>query len=356
VNLNAAQKLFRVRLMHWHYHQNTRSLPWKLEKDPYRIWLSEIILQQTRAEQGLPYYLKFIEHYPDVVRLANARDEEVFRLWQGLGYYARCRNLLATARHVAGSLNGEFPRSYEGLLALKGIGAYTAAAIASFAWGLPHAVVDGNVIRVLSRVFGIDVAFDTTQGKKQFSSLADLLLDRQDPAGYNQAIMDHGATVCTPVSPDCPRCPFEAFCIARSRGLIAHLPVRSKKLSLRQRYFQYILFSHEGQLWVRKRTGKDIWQNLYEPFLIESEKPLSAIEMLQTEAWKNLNLTKKPRFEGVVRQRLTHQQIETNFYSAELAERPQTLENSGEWVSFDRLKNYAFPRTLVSFLEKKLYF
>src|SRR5690606_265290 len=265
----AQQQYFTRRLMHWHATHNDRSLPWKEEKDPYKIWLSEIILQQTRAQQGLPYYIKFTEAYPKVKDLATAAEEEVFRLWQGLGYYNRCRNMLATARYIHTELGGKFPRSFEEIQNLKGVGAYTAAAIASFAYGLPHAVVDGNVYRVLSRYFGIDKPIDSTAGKKEFTKLADALLDKTGSAGYNQAIMDLGATVCKPASPDCDGCPLAEKCFARANGLIADLPVKSKKLTIKTRHFHYILFLHDGHLWIRKRTEKDIWQNLHEPFLIE---------------------------------------------------------------------------------------
>ena len=223
---------FTKSLLDWHRTRNDRSLPWKNEKDPYRIWLSEIILQQTRAEQGIPYYLRFIEKYPDVASLAEAADEDVFRLWQGLGYYNRCRNLLVTARYVHNELEGQFPESYEGLLRLKGVGAYTAAAVASFAFGLPQAVLDGNVYRVLSRYFAVDAIPGTTIGRKRFQNLADLCLEPEASGAYNQAIMDLGATICTPLSPGCEQCPLAKRCQARTRGLTELLPVKTKNLSL----------------------------------------------------------------------------------------------------------------------------
>jgi A/G-specific adenine glycosylase len=338
------QHLFTERLMHWHRTANHRSLPWKGERDPYKIWLSEIILQQTRAEQGLPYYLKFAGTYPTVKHLANATDEAAYKLWQGLGYYNRCKNMLSTARQVVQERGGEFPDTYEGLLALKGIGPYTAAAIASFAYGLPQAVVDGNVNRVLARCFGIDTPIDSTEGKKEFQQLATELLYAEDSAAYNQAIMDHGATICTPALPKCSECPLTPDCFAFNKNLIAILPVKSKKAAVRLRYFHYLLLRRDDQLWLQKRTGKDIWQNLYQPYLIESATALDSRELQQTEAFKALNITTAPEYEGALKQRLTHQLIET---------RPLP---DGAWVPLNKLKNYAFPGTLVSFFEKKDYF
>lgn len=204
-------------------------MPWKGEKDPYKIWLSEIILQQTRVEQGLSYYNNFIKTFPDIQQLAKAKDEKIFKLWEGLGYYTRCRNLIASARFVAKEKKGKFPDSYEEIKALKGVGPYTAAAISSFAFNLPHAVVDGNVFRVLARVFGIDKPTDTTEGKKYFTQLAEELLDKKRPGLYNQAIMDFGAMICKPASPLCATCCFKKHCIAFQRDRINELPVKEKK-------------------------------------------------------------------------------------------------------------------------------
>lgn len=350
------KKYFTRQLNDWHYTDNDRSLPWKEEKDPYKIWLSEIILQQTRAEQGLPYYLKFTETYPTINHLAAANDEDAFRLWQGLGYYNRCKNMLSTARHISQNLDGKFPDTYDDILILQGVGPYTAAAIASFAFGLPYAVADGNVYRVLARYFGIDVPFDTTEGKKLFQSLAQELLNTQKSAAHNQAIMDLGATICTPQIPKCNNCPLQKRCIAFNQGLIADLPVRSKKQAVRNRYFHYLLLTCEDKIWIRKRDGKDIWQNLFEPYLIEAEQKLDAAQLTSQTRFKMLNIKKKPVFEGHLMQRLTHQLIETHFFSLHLSkvEMPQLAD--GNWVSINTLKNYAFPKTVLSFLEKKFYF
>jgi A/G-specific adenine glycosylase len=354
---NRGKQLFTRLLMEWHEEHNDRQLPWKQESDPYKIWLSEIILQQTRAAQGLPYYLRFTESYPDVNALANAPEEEVFRLWQGLGYYNRCKNLLHTARTIAGQHDGKFPDTYEQILALKGIGSYTAAAIASFAFNLPHAVVDGNVYRVLSRYFGIDTPIDTTEGKKEFQLLANELLDHHNSSGYNQAIMDHGATVCTPAAPRCEGCVLQRTCVALQQNLVNLLPVKSRKLAVRKRYFHYILLhSGNGGMWIRKRRGKDIWENLYEPFLIEHPEPLQEDELAAHPSYVLLSQQEAPSYEGLVTQRLTHQIIESRFFSVKNIDTETAGFEQGEWVSFSALKKFPFPRTLVSFLEKKLYF
>ncbi|MCB0695954.1 MAG: A/G-specific adenine glycosylase [Chitinophagaceae bacterium] len=353
----AQQQYFTKQLVQWHSVDNNRNLPWKEETDPYKIWLSEVILQQTRAQQGLPYYLRFTEAYPTIEDMASADDEEVFRLWQGLGYYNRCRNMLATARYVANELGGHFPDSYATISSLKGVGPYTAAAIASFAYGLPHAVVDGNVYRVLSRYFGIDTPIDSTTGKKEFTALADRLLDKTDSAGYNQAIMDLGATICKPSGPLCGECPLQKKCFARQHDIIKDLPVKSKKLKIQTRYFHYILFTHNHKLWIHKRTGKDIWQNLYEPYLVEHTGPLDAEKLANNDTLNSLKLKKGALSDaGSSSQRLTHRIIDCRFYTCPLTAVQATKQKGGLWVSFTELDKYAFPKSVVSFLEKKSYF
>jgi A/G-specific adenine glycosylase len=344
--------------MDWHSTANHRSLPWKEEKDPYRIWLSEIILQQTRALQGLPYYLAFTEAYPTIQDFAGAADEDVFRLWQGLGYYNRCKNMLATARFITNQLGGKFPDTHDGLLQLKGVGPYTAAAIASFAYGLPHAVVDGNVYRVLARYFGIDTPFDTAEGKKIFQSLASALLHSRDSAGYNQAIMDLGATVCTPATPLCHQCPLQKHCIACHNQLTNVLPARSKKPVVRTRHFHYVLLWASDKIWIRKRTGKDIWENLHEPYLVEHDAALDTHTLATQQQFINLQHigASQLQYEGSLKQRLTHQLIETRFFSMVLPTGLHPEIADGMWVPVSELKNIAFPRTLVTFLEKNQCF
>lgn len=348
----AAGRQFTKRLMEWHRDTNNRALPWKNEKDPYRIWLSEIILQQTRAEQGRPYYERFTGSYPDVHALAAAPEQEAFKHWEGLGYYARCRNMLKTAREVSENLAGAFPASYEGLLALPGVGPYTAAAIASFAFGLPHAVLDGNVYRVLARYFGIAQPTDGTAGKALFQNLADAVLDRTDPAGFNQAIMDFGATVCTPAVPRCGECPVASDCVALLAGLVSELPVRAKKAPLKHRWFHYLIVTNGDRIWIRQRRAKDIWAGLYEPWLIEAPAALERSDLIRDEALPgHADLD----FGGSLSQKLSHQQINCRFFTLDCATEPPMPED-GIWVSRWALSTYAFPKSVLSFFQKNGYF
>ncbi len=254
---------FREQLLNW-FAQNHRPLPWKGEKDPYKIWLSEIILQQTRVEQGLPYYQRFVTRYPRVRDLAAAPEDELLKLWEGLGYYSRARNLHAAAKYIAGELSGVFPGTYETIRALKGVGDYTAAAIASFAFNLPHAVLDGNVYRVIARYFGIETPVDTPAAKKEFAALARQLLAPERPGDFNQAMMDFGATRCTPQQPRCAACPMQTACTAFQSGRVNALPVKSKARARKERFFVYLVADYRGTTRMQKRTGKDIWRNLYE--------------------------------------------------------------------------------------------
>jgi len=353
----AAKNRFTSSLILWHQNDNNRSLPWKGEKDPYKIWLSEIILQQTRAAQGLSYYHAFTVTYPTVNDLASANDTDVFRLWQGLGYYNRCKNMLATARLVATKYNGIFPGNYSLLLTLKGIGPYTAAAIASFAYNEPVAVVDGNVYRVLSRCFGIDSPIDSTTGKKQFATLAQQLLHSEASAAHNQAIMDLGATVCTPTSPKCELCPLSAQCVATNNNLINLLPVKSKKMVVKQRFFNFILLQCNDTIWIEKRPSGDIWENLHQPYLIETGENdnISALQNDKLFTNNNLNI-QNLTLTAIFKQRLTHQVIHTNFYTININHRSDINSEGGSWVSIHELKKLAFPKTLVSFFKNNLYF
>jgi len=353
----AQKRYFTNSLMTWHNLENKRNLPWKSEKDPYKIWLSEVILQQTRALQGLPYYLRFTETFPTIKDMAAASDDDAFRLWQGLGYYNRCKNMLATARHISTDLGGKFPMSYDGLLQLPGIGPYTAAAISSFAYGLPHAVVDGNVYRVLARYFAIDIPFDTTKGKKIFAALAQELLDTGNSAAYNQAIMDLGATVCTPKNPHCDNCPLQKKCIALNGQIVDLLPVRSKKQTVRKRYFHYLLLQWKNTIWIHKRTANDIWENLHEPFLIEADHTLDVNSLLEHKQFKDLKINyTNIRYDKYLKQRLTHQMIESHFFTLELSKKTHINDPDGMWLNESELKKAAFPKTLVSFLKNNLYF
>nr|WP_294906970.1 A/G-specific adenine glycosylase [uncultured Lacibacter sp.] len=347
---------FRQKLLHWHRTINERELPWKGEKDVYRIWLSEIILQQTRAEQGLKYYERFVNQYPTVQKLAKAPIEEVYKLWEGLGYYNRCRNLHTTAQFIAFELKGKFPSTYETILELKGVGPYTAAAIASFGFGLPHAVVDGNVFRVLSRYFGLDIAIDSTKGKKLFQQLAAECLDTTSPAFYNQAIMDFGATVCKPDLPDCLNCPIKGKCTAFEQQLVNELPVKAKKNKIRSRWFRFYLLMHDGKIAVQKRTGKDIWSNLYE-FPNEeyaNEKEWKAADTSSTELWlKKNNISKHQRqitTTKPIKQQLSHQLIHGVAVAVQLNGK-QVLHSKLEWKTLAQLKQLPFPKLLNDFLK-----
>lgn len=328
-------------------------MPWKGEKDPYKIWLSEIILQQTRVEQGWEYYLRFVKKFPTVKKLAEANDDKVFKLWEGLGYYSRCRNLLVTARFIANELNGKFPSQYNAIVQLKGVGPYTASAIASFAFNLPYAVVDGNVNRVLARFFGIPTAIDSTEGKKHFALLAQELLDAKEPGLYNQAIMDFGATVCKPQLPLCAVCMLNKHCAAYNTGRVNELPVKEKKIIKKNRWFYYIVLQKEGRYFVRKREVKDIWQNLHEFVLIEWKESIDAVE-----------LVKKPEFKSMVpgkitllqvskeyRQQLTHQTIHAFFIEAAMLD--NKLPKGFELIDIKNIKQKAFPRLVNHFLEYK---
>ena len=267
-------------LLRW-YAIHKRELPWRETKDPYAIWLSEIILHQTRIDQGLSYYLKFIERYPAVRDLACANEDDILKLWQGLGYYSRARNLHAAARTVTGVFNGKFPDNYHELIKLKGVGEYTAAAIISISFNQPYAVVDGNVFRVLSRLYGIMTPVNTQMGKKEFTRLANTVMDKENPGEYNQAIMEFGALYCTPKNPGCNSCIFNDRCVAFKNGSVSKLPAKTRKQKIRSRYFNYLLIRDHDHIYISKRTGNDIWKNLYEFPLIETE------EKIKTDSLEN---------------------------------------------------------------------
>jgi len=345
------QKEFTRLLLAWHRKENRREMPWKGIRDPYRIWLAEIILQQTRVEQGREYYERFVEAYPTLADLAAAREEEVFRLWQGLGYYNRCRNLLHTARELMKSHGGRFPRNYKELLSLKGIGPYTAAAIASFAFDLPHAVVDGNVLRVLSRYFALNMPIDTQAGKKYYTRLANEMIPPEEPAIFNQAIMDLGATICKPQAPLCRQCPLASLCKAFQLGKQEQFPVKLTRRTVRERYFHYLVCWFGDHTIIQKREGKDIWRGLYEFPMIEKER-LAGTELLHEDtAWKNLMPDGSWQLKGIVerQQQLTHQLISARFFYVETDREPRVL-NPQILVHCKQLHQYAFPGIIVKYL------
>lgn len=345
---------FSRQLMEWNQHHNHRQMPWKGETDPYKIWLSEIILQQTRVAQGLAYYERFVDAFPTIFELAAASDAAVFKLWEGLGYYARCRNLLHTARYIVSNHEGVFPTTYEGLLALKGIGAYTAAAIASFAFQLPHAVVDGNVIRVLARVHGVHAPFDTTVGRNEFDKLAQQCLDTGAPAAYNQAIMDFGATVCKPVQPLCPACPLHQHCAAYTTGSVQALPYRSKSIEKKERFIHFLILHHEGRIWLQQRTEKDIWNQLYAFYTLEYPQR-SLWKKADLEGWlreNNWEVAQISPTSGAYAQTLTHRVVHAAFTTVQLSQAPEGLPDSGVWAPLADLASYAFPVIIRRYLEE----
>ncbi len=340
---------FKNKLTYW-YSNNKRDLPWRNTQNPYHIWLSEIILQQTQVKQGLPYYDVFIKQYPTVFDLANASEEEVLKLWQGLGYYSRARNLHTTAKYVAFELNGHFPNNYKDLLKLKGVGDYTASAIASIAFNEVAAVVDGNVYRVLSRYFGIKTPINSTDGIKEFKKLASNLIDKEQPATFNQAIMEFGATQCKPKNPNCTVCPLNDSCIALQKDMIEFLPVKLKKTTVKTRFFNFLVcIDNNKNTFLEKRTSKGIWQNLYQFPLIESNKSLSSEEfhLLNTEdsVLNNLKFDYSLYNTEDKVHKLSHQHLYTKFWIIETKELPN---NS---IAIKEIKNYPVPVLISSFIE-----
>ncbi len=323
-------------------------MPWRNTKDPYPIWLSEVILQQTRIAQGLPYYLRFLQAFPTVNDLAEASEEQVLKQWQGLGYYSRARNLHATAKHVAHELQGEFPSTYLDLKKLKGVGDYTASAIASICHGEAKAVVDGNVYRVLARFFGDDTPINTSKGVKRFKELAETVMDREEPATYNQAIMEFGAIQCKPQQPLCHSCPLSEGCLARQQKTIARLPVKLKKQKIRKRHFNYlVILSADGNTVLKKRQTKGIWQHLYEFPLIESEQRLDQRQLEENPELLRLapNLKKIWLYNtDEVIHKLSHQHLHTQFWIVEVGE----LQEEG--VPKAQVKEYPTPVLIQNFV------
>ncbi|GLB50777.1 A/G-specific adenine glycosylase [Neptunitalea lumnitzerae] len=334
-------------LIEW-YLSNKRDLPWRRTRNPYKIWLSEIMLQQTRVAQGLPYYLKFLEAFPKVEDLANADEDEVLKLWQGLGYYSRARNLHATAKKVAFELNGNFPDTYKALLKLKGVGDYTASAIASISFGEAQPVVDGNVYRVLARFFGVDTPINSAEGVKYFKELAHKVKNVEQIAVYNQAIMEFGATQCKPQSPDCSVCPLQKECVALATNKVKELPVKLKKTKVTKRYFNYIVYiDKEGKTILTKRTAKGIWYNLYEFPLIETVKPVKSKNvLLEDEGLREMNIERLALYNTKeIVHKLSHQHLYTKFWVVHLQD---VLPNG---IPFEKVKEFAVPVLVANFIE-----
>lgn len=341
------------RLIGW-YTAVRRDLPWRETSDPYRIWLSEVILQQTRVAQGLDYYLRFVERFPDVEALARADEDEVLKLWQGLGYYSRARNLHAAARQVAGQYGGRFPEHYDEVRALRGVGDYTAAAVCSIAYGQPYATVDGNVYRVLSRLFALDVPIDTTQGRKVYARLAQELLDERRPGLHNQAMMEFGALQCVPRNPDCDACPLGEMCQARRQGSPEAYPVRQGRTATRTRYFHYLYLRCEGRTLLVRRSGNDIWHGLYEFPLIETDGEVSFGELSGGAAFRWWMAGVAFTHVGSVampRHQLSHQTIRATFHELVTDRLPEVPEAMP--VAEERLGDYAVSRLTDRYLERR---
>ncbi len=334
------------RLCKW-FEINKRQLPWRETTDAYHIWVSEIILQQTRVAQGYDYYTRFVERFPDVFSLASADEEEVLKYWEGLGYYSRARNMHTAARQIVEKHSGVFPNNYCDIRNLKGVGDYTAAAIASFAYGLSHAVVDGNVYRVLSRLFDIETPIDTAAGKKLFDALAHDMLDRQNSARHNQAMMELGALICTPRNTLCDKCPLSDICLSVSKGTIESRPLKKNKTSVKPRYFNYLIVHCGNNTFINKRTQDDIWRNLYEYILIESDKELTFESLQQHEEYKRVlsdcgNITILcPTYS--VRHALSHRTIYATFHTLQVERENKPLA-SYRRISIKELDDIPFAR------------
>lgn len=338
-----------LKITNW-YTENKRDLPWRNTVNPYYIWLSEIILQQTRVEQGLPYYEKFVDLFPTIFDLAHAEEQEVLKIWQGLGYYSRARNLHETAKYIVNTFNGVFPNTYQEILKLKGVGTYTAAAIASFCYNEKVAVVDGNVFRVLSRIFGIDLDIQKSSSKKYFKIFAEELIEDFDPALFNQAIMEFGALQCLPKNPNCTNCVFADSCVAFNLNKIALFPVNNKKVKITNRYFNYVLIKNEKRnaIYLQQRVEQDIWKNLFEFYLIESNEVLSYSEV-SVRVGEELNLKENFNLSLVdsadVTHKLSHQNLYIRFYILE------TTENLKNMIPLNTIEAYPFPIVLHNFLK-----
>lgn len=339
---------FQDVIMGW-YLANKRDLPWRNTQDPYLIWLSEVILQQTRVAQGLPYFVRFCQHFPSVLDLANASEQEVLTLWQGLGYYSRGRNLHTSAKLVVNNFSGVFPTDYKTLLQLKGVGTYTAAAIASFSAGHRHAVVDGNVIRVLSRYFGVELPVDSKEGKKMINELADSLIEAVDPALYNQSVMEFGAMLCKPSNPDCAICPLALSCWALRHEKTSILPFKEKKIKKKERFFNYFIIEDNERLLLKERLSGDIWQGLYDFPMLEQtvfeEKPVFTDESGFKANAKLLDVQKHI---------LTHQNLHIRFFRVRDYNCTFINQDKHKWIKVKDLDNYPKPIVIQNFLDKYL--
>ena len=338
---------FSLLLRGW-YDKNKRDLPWRNEENPYYIWLSEIILQQTQVVQGMAYYLKFKTEFPNVTTLAESSEEKVLKLWQGLGYYSRARNLHHAAKQIIDDYGGAFPDTYDEIIKLKGVGEYTAAAISSFAFGEVNAVVDGNVFRVLSRIFKIDTATNTGKGKKEFTTLANQLIDSENPADHNQAMMELGALVCKPKNPDCINCPLQSKCLSYADNTKLDFPFKEKKLKVKERHLNYLIITDQYNLLINKREGKGIWQGLYDFPLIESDHKLESLK-----GFDSYDLSKQ-YLDVSLKHILTHQRLFVSFWVIPVAQ----LNNDNQYLktAAEDLENYPLPQLIVRYINESNFF
>ncbi|MGC9150962.1 MAG: A/G-specific adenine glycosylase [Microbacter sp.] len=339
-------------LLAW-YDQHKRDLPWRNTTDPYTIWISEIILQQTRVEQGLGYFVRFMERFPDIQSVAVASEQEILNYWKGLGYYGRARNIHHAARLVMEQFEGKFPTQYDEIRSLPGIGPYTAAAIASFAFHLPYPVIDGNVMRFLTRYFGIFNTIDEAETKKTINQLAMDLMDKQHPDLYNQAIMEFGALQCVPHSPSCAQCPFQGSCFAAANQMVNQFPIKKKKLQPRDRYFYYFCMVHEQTVLLQKRINKDIWQHLYEFPLLETPEPLAVEKVLASPFLQSYVPFQVEYISSPVKHLLTHQKIYAIFFIIR-TDRQLPSDQHHPAVRVDQLIHYPIPKLIISFINSVL--
>ncbi len=359
--MNFAETFSSTKLIiHGWYEKNLRDLPMRQTRDPYRTWVAEVILQQTRMDQGLPYLQAFLRSFPDVKALASASEDEVLRMWQGLGYYSRARNLHASAKHVQEHLGGIMPGDYQGLLALKGVGKYTAAAIASWCYNEPCAAVDGNVSRVIARLFGIENAINSSPGEKQVFDLATGLLDHSDPGRHNQAMIEFGALQCVPVSPSCMECPLAERCEANLQMQVDRIPVKIKNKKPVDRWFYYYMINSGGRTILVPRRGKDIWTGLYELPMIECEGARTDEQIVQEMLPRVLQESDPPykrrpmgigKLSEPVKHQLSHQTIHARFLQVEVDQLPHPLPENWQWVDLEQLDSYAMPRLIHRYLE-----
>ncbi|WP_299528463.1 A/G-specific adenine glycosylase [uncultured Lutibacter sp.] len=340
---------FSNQLVLW-YLSNKRDLPWRATVNPYKIWLSEIILQQTRVDQGMSYYLKFIENFPTINELASASEEQVLKLWQGLGYYSRARNLHFSAKYIVYELNGEFPLTYNELIKLKGVGDYTASAIASICFNEATAVVDGNVYRVLSRYFGINTTINSTKGIKEFKQLAQQLLDSKNSGTHNQAVMEFGARMCKPQNPECETCPLSNSCVALDKKLIKELPVKEKKITIKKRYFNYLVIQTEDNRTKIVKRNKGIWINLYEFPLIETQSEIEENQLIEhekfEELFENISTSIKLFNKDIIVHKLSHQHIYTKFWVV------NTQSSEDFTLSWDTIRKYPVSSLIDNFINE----